>query len=703
MIINPRKRIRPLGHHAESCLKNGRLSAELIDDLVFIGFIRPRHRHRPGDKMPAGIYLYLRFDQLDWLENEITRMCVWEAGLSDGDWERRVGWEMPTEEEYSSYPLRRAGRNKLTVLDLQYYAQYKLHMGYSLARGEPMSTSTKDYTIRLPSEVTPLKKVTNPATRSEELVRVVWPNVKPALVHCRGGKARLVTKAEAWLQALIKPINKQLLRLLARDPTTSSSLKGKGARNLCGQTPRPEDLLHSADLTAASDHIPHEVAAAVIDGLADGLGWCTDTHLAARLAVGPLLAEYHRPCDTELPPEQRGLCKTLIKRGVMMGLPLAWPILSILNLYACYTAQRDDELINAARRAAPTIRRTPTEGSVRSTRVGVAQLKALSKHVGANNSVCGDDAIIIGPQRQYISYRECILQMGLVLNETKTFHSRNEGVFVEENVTLGLRSSGERTVKVTAIPKVSRIITAAVSESMPGTLADGDRLPQTHSLGPAIRSTMEAAGDGRHVVKELMLQVHAKTVQRLRKCGMPLNLPQEFGGAGIPGNKDAPVSYRLAVATWIRGGSRSPPTHLWRQTRGSSGRHRVRLILGLETTTEGVDRSQAVITATSLANRDALLQGEGGSITKYVPVELIANYFRRAVRMCTKQKDLHPISRAKVWSATQRLVTHDRVNVSQVRDLLADLAPDRLGLMGSVVQEPLHRLLPLGHTSRQKH
>jgi len=379
--------------------------------------------------------------------------------------------------------------------------------------------------------------------------------MRPVVLPERGMKMRIATMSPAWAVVRGQRINRMLLSLLKTARCHSHALLGKagvpqtiveGVKRFGGHR---DFVITSADLSAASDFIPHDVAAAVWRGVVEGLG--------KRLGDADKVLGYQLlgPMHLEGQPER------VSNRGILMGLPLTWPVLSLLNEYAASVGMKN-----------------PGEPSSKGC-----------------FSVCGDDMIAAWTTTKQRTYYENLEKLGLVLNRYKTYESPTGGVFIEElyqvsdrtrwikiptgskgtrpvtpparilRQTIGkvleIESSDRRqltfrVVSHTVRPKLSAILQAKRSGMNP----QDDHVPPHLSL-PAI-ITAEAAktslGWRKQAIDTIMRIAHKGTISNMEKSGVPLYWPRELGGWGLPppkGKPVAPAKFRKAAASILNGQS----------------------------------------------------------------------------------------------------------------------------------------------------
>jgi len=384
--------------------------------------------------------------------------------------------------------------------------------------------------------------------------------MRPVTIPERGQKTRLASMSPAMSVVLGQRINGLLLRLLKKSRVHNYSLRGEegvphgieaGAKLFAYED---DFTLTSADLSAASDYIPHDVALATWNGICDALGD----------RIPPL---YHTIGASLLGPMswdgggEKGMAFTS-KRGILMGLPLTWPILSILNHFAGHVA------MDRVRRRYPQM---PT-----------------SRRVEPFVS-CGDDFGAAWTRAHEGEYFKAIGNLGLVLNVHKTFSSQrtsngsetdqlNGLVFVErlflvrktdapvgvnkwvDPITnkfvsrgngLPVTSDNERILPT--ITAVQRPTLSAIVAAKP-TGATADEVPIYYKLGPIL--TQEARKCNRvqtEVLCDIAKIAHAQVVKRMVRTNVPLHWPIDLGGWGFPGKQEATALWRKAAASVLIG------------------------------------------------------------------------------------------------------------------------------------------------------
>jgi len=198
-------------------------------------------------------------------------------------------------------------------------------------------------------------------------------------------------------------------------------------------------------------------------------------------------------------------------RGILMGGPLTWFLLNLLNYFCAWKAL----------------------GGGRFT-------KALQKV-----RICGDDMVSIMSKQQIAEYAAACASVGFQLNRSKSFVSRDSGVFAEESFFVKFQHSFEQEpfpplvgapekVRVTRVHHVapSGCIPAKVFRVSTGT-------PPWHTIGPSLAAAVAPLSATERVSKVqrcrrlLGVTMPALTTSIL-KSGIDAFAPRSLGGAELP-------------------------------------------------------------------------------------------------------------------------------------------------------------------------
>jgi hypothetical protein len=199
--------------------------------------------------------------------------------------------------------------------------------------------------------------------------------LKPLPIPEKGSKVRVATLHTAEEVLIARQITRRWLDILRRCVTTRSSLNGK---RIHIRAQDRQSRIYSADLSKATDHIPHSLAQRVARLLCERLG---ESRQVAKML------------QTILGPKQDVETQQFTLSGVHMGLGISWVVLSILNGFAAwYAGARKDTY-----------------------------------------AICGDDLIGYWPSSLCQRYASTLERLGLVVNRSKSFFGPR-GVFCENIV-----------------------------------------------------------------------------------------------------------------------------------------------------------------------------------------------------------------------------------------------------------------------------
>nr|BBV14771.1 RNA dependent RNA polymerase [Barley aphid RNA virus 6] len=349
----------------------------------------------------------------------------------------------------------------------------------------------------------------------------------------RGCKARVVTKSPPELVASSHYVRTVLFRGILRDPRTSEALQGDRTKAVLGllrgyQPPGHWQVL-SSDLTAASDLLPSDLIQAVVEAIVDSEILPPSFEPALRASVGVMKLVY--PDGEEI----------LSRRGILMGLPTTWTILSLIHLFII------EQAFNEVAFVGPRLYR-----------------------------ICGDDLVAIAPKKVIDSYHRIASACGVKFSAGKHFVSHRYAVFTEviakvnRSVTDHRNLLGDdvyekfvkqkrhrrlllvrRADKGEVISSLSLVRYIPLKGLVKPDLIGGsfDPCPWWVSLGPSAASIAEQSrspGRVRNIVKALFPFAWHWFASR----GIPPNLPRELGGGGLPSKSGNPN--RCYVDRWCR-------------------------------------------------------------------------------------------------------------------------------------------------------
>jgi hypothetical protein len=303
----------------------------------------------------------------------------------------------------------------------------------------------------------------------------------------------------------------------------------------------------SADLSAASDYIHHDLARAVWWGIVEATRDIKD--MEDYISVG-------MAC---IGTQQTEIAGRVVKtsRGILMGLPLTWPILSLIQEFCAWRALSKVNQSSA-------IKRIPV-------------------------AICGDDLVAAWTRRHTHVYHEELLAVGLVANKAKEYRSTRGAVFVEKlfrlrectitekiplkslrretnnlwewiKVRLPKSASVKRKFRFFKVHQVQRpLLSAVVQAKRSARNSSGKRnnqdVPQHFTLGPCISDESDKCSEPwrKAALMKFTRQIHARLIHSMENSGVPLYFPQSLGGWGFPGKQGAPLAFRKAAAVSVTG------------------------------------------------------------------------------------------------------------------------------------------------------
>lgn len=344
--------------------------------------------------------------------------------------------------------------------------------------GESRSTGLFVKTVEVGDVLFPYDKASELSAEDWEAKREIlfslaacWSSIDPSsLPKCRqvpikerGFKTRVATPLEAPFRYLLGVVNSGLLTCLESVPAVTNALHGRPAEKLDWSKGTRKNLVLSADLKAATDHFPQDLMLDAIDELS--LFWPPEIRFLAKRAVGPHSLLSHS-----------GEQEVVTSRGILMGSPVSWPLLSMYSAW-------------------------------------------LHEESGSDGwfGVCGDDYIGCHTRATLAKYNSTRLMTGAIPSPGKdTVATQFVGVFAEDLVTVG-RGRVHNTVSVRAV----------LGDSKP------DRPSWTQ--GPEIAQALSYLKLKPAVEGRVCGSLHKASFQRLRRAGIDPSAPRWCGGAGFSG------------------------------------------------------------------------------------------------------------------------------------------------------------------------
>jgi hypothetical protein len=318
----------------------------------------------------------------------------------------------------------------------------------------------------------------------------------------RGLKVRVITKSPAGLHFLGHVVRKRLLSGLRRDPVSSSTLCGvKDEEVIKHFVGASSETCVSTDLSRASDLLPLDLVSAIVDGLSDS-GRLPQMEVdVLRLLTGPQEIHY---------PSLDGAPTIVSRRGILMGLPTTWAILSLIHLFWWSRA-----VARVALR-----RRVPMKSAYAANRY----------------TVCGDDGLFCGWTEVASEYLSLVHSSGGTESPGKHFVVsgcvRRRAVFLERlyqfEVSDGLITGGTRH---SAIP-LRGLVRPDVPEALRG---HGSNLSLTNKIKMLFSvDAIWASHPGSEQVLCRFLRKRQDLYSFASRLFLVNGLPLKYGGSGLP-------------------------------------------------------------------------------------------------------------------------------------------------------------------------
>jgi hypothetical protein len=267
------------------------------------------------------------------------------------------------------------------------------------------------------------------------------PLHRVACITERGLKTRVVNVGPAWCQVLGHSVRKRLLKGLKATPGAYQPLVGAKDEDIfklfegCSA-----ETLVSTDLTRATDLLPFDLVKAVVDGL-------EDSGKLSKMEID-ILRTLTGPQDLIYPGSKEPVTSS---RGILMGLPTSWCVLSLIHLYWMDVAK-------------------------------AAALASMKRSPRIRFAICGDDALLAIPATGAAAYQQIVKDCGGEPSKGKHYECTSgpvrRGVFLERlyewRVQDGKLTQG---IRFAAIP-----VKGLTSKNLPRDFME-DRLVSCRSFG----------------------------------------------------------------------------------------------------------------------------------------------------------------------------------------------------------------------------
>jgi len=318
----------------------------------------------------------------------------------------------------------------------------------------------------------------------------------------RGWKRRIVSAPPEEASLAGGALNSKLLAALRREPRCFWFLQGDRKRAVedAARGHTSGFRVVSTDLTAATDALPHDLVAAVVQGLAEGWKGIPDEVAEVLFSLtGPQVLHY---------PDGQVVTS---RRGVLMGLGPSWPLMSIIHLFwVDYSAS------------------------------GLGPEAVRAGHF--NTAIGGDDLIGFWPPSLLKAYRSTVTRCGGSFSKGKDFESGSSGNFTEMSFDVTARSPG--------VPGKVRWMGGIPTKGLTDLSLDLE--------GEAFEAFGSDAGRGSKA-RRVIATLRPASWRRCRENGVVPCMPRALGGAGLPPRRGAvarvsgPLWLRLAVGRLLYG------------------------------------------------------------------------------------------------------------------------------------------------------
>jgi hypothetical protein len=383
---------------------------------------------------------------------------------------------------------------------------------------------------------------------------------KVEVVAERGLKARVVTKSQGSVLVLGHLPRQRLIRGLKRVAECRGALGAFSDADLINQLGGCSGEIISSDLRAASDLLPRDGVTHLVEGLLSSGKFSDAEAMGLRLCSSNHELSY----DVDEVVHQT--------RGLLMGLPTTWILLSLYHLYWWRSAKRKH----------PSV---------------------LSRYK-VRAMICGDDLVAVAPPCILDQYELNMQACGGELSAGKHCRSKKRGVFLEKLLEFNHTDVVElvsvkqvfRRVRKNNVLVVEREtqfyphqVVPLVCAMVPlkGFFSDGAeaatrRLPVALPdwvVAGEVSEALRLQGVPAHQNFELVRTAFPKAVRQLRDHRIPPYLPRFLGGGGLVwrSGDDASVSrlasrgYRKALTSLLtdRSADRDPQClgRMWTNTK----------------------------------------------------------------------------------------------------------------------------------------
>uniref|UniRef100_A0AAU7BNV1 RNA-dependent RNA polymerase n=1 Tax=Obscuromonas narnavirus 2 TaxID=3157915 RepID=A0AAU7BNV1_9VIRU len=281
-------------------------------------------------------------------------------------------------------------------------------------------------------------------------------------------------------------------------------------------------VFFSSDLTAATDKVHQDAARALLRGIATAWGVKSPERL-----FFPHMLDLSNFGRKE---------KILQVRGILMGSPMTWFTLNLLNFY-CYMRALDPAL---------------------------GRFSGCYEEAMSSCSLCGDDLIAACTRSTIDGYKKNLEDIGFELNVPKSFVSDKSGVFTEHAFHVVFKESLEaepfpslenprKLVEVVTAKDIRLLGDVPVSAFVPS-----EELPLEVTLGPSLTGALDSfeitvKEEVKVCLKRAASLVMPSLVEKLIKLRIDPGAPRALGGAELPWMEPILKETRLAASIMASG------------------------------------------------------------------------------------------------------------------------------------------------------
>ncbi|AYD61652.1 RNA-dependent RNA polymerase [Blechomonas luni narnavirus 1] len=357
-----------------------------------------------------------------------------------------------------------------------------------------------------------------------------YPPVRLAAIQELGFKVRPVTTHQVSEIIAAQHLRQFLFQCLKKWKVTAPVMSGEKTRAIKEVVEAWEegDVVYSSDLTSATDLCRQDAHIAVLEEILLEWGFGHRAVHIAHFALGPHLVDataYKAGCFVQ-------------RRGILMGNPLTWSLLNLVNFFCAA------EALSPGGAIVPSIR--------------AAERKFR---------ICGDDLIGCVDRSVVVRYEEQLGYVGYQPSIPKSFVSEWGGVFAETTFLLD-RVVSLKPEPFPALDKPRRLVeSVSVRPRFLGDFPSKILLPKPSGLalplriGPDCTASLSDIEEGEHrqsrldVMKRAVGVFYPDMVSTLLKAGIDPGAPRGLGGAELPWVKGCRLSSSGRAAAILASGN----------------------------------------------------------------------------------------------------------------------------------------------------